>query len=73
MPLASLMRASTVDGLLAKAKALKFAFPEDDAIAERLGEASGTDGPIRCPADVPQPRSGPARARQGGSPMTAPL
>jgi hypothetical protein len=32
------MQASTVDGLLAKAKALKFAFPTDDALAERLEE-----------------------------------
>ena len=30
------LRASTVDGLLAKAAAMKFVFPDDDAIRKRI-------------------------------------
>jgi hypothetical protein len=40
------MRASSVDGLIAKARALKCAFPDDAAIAEMIAEALGVDGPF---------------------------
>ena len=40
------MRASTVDGLFAKAKALQFAFPEDGAIATRIEEGLKEEGPF---------------------------
>jgi hypothetical protein len=40
------MKASTVDGLLAKARAMKFAFPEDGAIVERIEEGLKEEGPF---------------------------
>jgi hypothetical protein len=40
------MRASSVDGLLAKARALRSAFPDDTAIAEMIAEALRVDGPF---------------------------
>jgi hypothetical protein len=40
------MRASSVDGLIAKARALQCAFPDDAAIAEMIAEALRVDGPF---------------------------
>jgi hypothetical protein len=40
------LRASTVDGLLAKAKAMRFSLPEDDAIRHRIEEGLKDEGPF---------------------------
>jgi hypothetical protein len=40
------MRASSVDGVLAKARALRCAFPDDDGIAKMIAEALRVDGPF---------------------------
>jgi hypothetical protein len=40
------LRASTVDGLLAKARAMKFSIPEDDVIRHRIEEGLKDEGPF---------------------------
>jgi hypothetical protein len=40
------MRASSFDGVIAKARALQCAFPNDDEIAKMIAEALRVDGPF---------------------------
>jgi hypothetical protein len=40
------MRPATFAGVLAKAKAMKFSFPEDDAVAAKIEECLKVEGPF---------------------------
>ena len=58
------MRASSFDGVIAKARALQCAFPDNDEIAKMIAEALRVGGPFQSIAAVLKPCARPARSGQ---------